>query len=102
MTEIPEKHFNELTPAEDERLALLSEELGEAVQAIGKIFRHGYESYHPDKNPACTNRKDLERELGHVIYAINLMMDTRDLSGHQITRSEKLKAQDVGKYLHHN
>lgn len=32
-------HFNGLTPAEAERLALLLEELGEAQQAIGKILR---------------------------------------------------------------
>lgn len=38
------EHFNQLSPAEAERLALLSEELGEAQQAIGKILRHGQPS----------------------------------------------------------
>lgn len=42
------KNFNGLSPAETERLALLSEEMGEVQQAIGKILRHGYESIHPD------------------------------------------------------
>jgi hypothetical protein len=37
--------FNQLTDAEAERLALLAEECGEVVQVIGKILRHGYESY---------------------------------------------------------
>ncbi len=32
-------HFNELTPAEAERLAYLAEECGEAIQIIGKILR---------------------------------------------------------------
>lgn len=38
---------NNLTAAEQERLAILAEEMGEALQIIGKIIRHGYESYNP-------------------------------------------------------
>ena len=53
---------NELTPAESERLALLSEEMGEAIQAIGKILRHGYESTGP--KTIVRNRTSLEKELG--------------------------------------
>ena len=34
--------FNELSPAEVERLAILAEEMGEAIQVIGKVLRHGY------------------------------------------------------------
>lgn len=45
------EHFNGLTPAEAERLAMLSEECGEVIQIIGKILRHGYDSYHPDDQP---------------------------------------------------
>ena len=33
-----DKH-NNLTPAEEERLALLSEECGEVIQAIGKVLK---------------------------------------------------------------
>jgi len=42
-----EKHFNGLSPAEAERLALLAEECGEVVQAVCKVLRHGYESTNP-------------------------------------------------------
>jgi hypothetical protein len=45
------QHFNGLTPAEAERLALLAEECGEVIQAIGKVLRHGYESRHPYGEP---------------------------------------------------
>lgn len=55
------KHFNDLTPAEAERLAMLAEECGEVIQAVGKILRHGYESTHPDGGP--TNREALRREI---------------------------------------
>ncbi len=62
------EHFNQLSPSEAERLAMLAEGCGEVVQAIGKILRHGYESTHPDGGP--TNRATLERECGDVYHSI--------------------------------
>ena len=61
-------HFNRLTPAQAERLAMLAEECGEVIQMIGKILRHGYDSYHPD-NPSALNRSLLGRELTDL-YAV--------------------------------
>ena len=62
------EHFNKLTPAEAERLAMLAEECGEVIQMIGKIMRHGYDSYHP-ADPTITNRTLLGRELTDL-YAV--------------------------------
>jgi len=59
-------HFNRLTPAEAERLAMLAEECGEVIQVIGKILRHGYDSYHP-ADPSTTNRQLLGRELTDLL-----------------------------------
>lgn len=59
-------HFNQLDPAEAERLAILSEEMGEALQIVGKILRHGYHSYNPLKPTRTTNRELLVQELSHV------------------------------------
>ena len=56
------EHFNKLTPAEAERLAMLAEECGEVVQIVGKILRHGYDSQHPDGNTAALDRYLAERE----------------------------------------
>jgi len=61
-------HFNQLTPAEAERLAMLAEECGEVIQMIGKILRHGDDSYHP-ADPKTTNRQLLGRELTDL-YAV--------------------------------
>lgn len=55
-----------MTEAERERLAMLSEEAGEIVQMIGKILRHGYESYHPDDLERETNRELLIKELNDL------------------------------------
>ena len=91
--------FNQLTDAEAERLALLSEELGEAQQAIGKILRHGYESRHPCGGP--TNREDLQAELGDVKAAILLLTRIGDLSSHEILCDTLRKLDRVGQYMHH-
>lgn len=96
------ENFNKLTPAELERLSLLLEEMGEAQQAIGKILRHGYESYNPYDVNRETNRKLLERELGDVEAAIKLMLTENDLSSSEIKHYTKQKLDKVNKYLHHN
>lgn len=53
---------NQLTDAEAERLAMLAEEAAEVIQVVGKILRHGYDSYHPS-TPMLTNRALLEEEM---------------------------------------
>ena len=60
------EHFNQLTPAQAERLAMLAEECGEVIQSVGKILRHGYESGHPE-NPKVTNRRLLEKEISDIL-----------------------------------
>ena len=64
-------NFNGLSPAEAERLAILAEEMGETIQEIGKILRHGYESRWPDDAP--TNREKLEVELGDIACIQQMM-----------------------------
>lgn len=91
--------FNQLTPAEAERLALLAEELGEAIQAIGKILRHGYNSRHPDGGP--TNRELLQSELGDVYAAMDMLSDAGDLDPLAISCAMFRKKERVMQYMHH-
>ncbi|MGR3524882.1 MAG: hypothetical protein ACU0CT_02645 [Paracoccaceae bacterium] len=65
-------HFNNLTPAEAERLAMLAEECAEVIQVVGKILRHGYDSYHP-ANPAVSNRDLLAKEATEVVVILSEM-----------------------------
>lgn len=97
-------HFNKLTPAEAERLALLSEELGEVQQIIGKILRHGYESYHPadKKKKPTTNRQLLEKEIGDVSASVLLMTRNGDIMNGSVAANAIKKLEKVEKYLHHN
>ena len=93
------KHFNNLTPAETERLVLLIEECGEAIQAASKILRHGYESYHPNRDE--NNRYDLEVECGHVRFAMINLCNNGDLNKDQIHTSADIKVKAVLPYLHY-
>ena len=65
--EAAEKYYSkkDLTPAEAERLAMLAEECAEVIQIVGKILRHGYDSYHP-ADPETTNRDLLAKELTDI------------------------------------
>lgn len=92
------EHYNGLTPAEAERLAILLEELGEVQQVIGKILRHGYESYPPNEGP--TNRERLEQELGHVQFIINLMC-LKDVLKYHVNTSAKERSLSIIQWLHH-
>ena len=99
--------FNKLNPGELERLAVLLEELGEAQQAIGKILRHGYDTYNPllepdsDGNPVTCNREDLEKELGDILCAIDLMNAARDIRRGVIELRADQKREKISGWLHH-
>lgn len=95
-----DEHFNELTPAQAERLAVLSEELGEAQQAVGKILRHGYASYHPSF-PSVSNRQNLMRELGDITAAMSMLGDAGDINPVEVCERAIEKAEKIGRYLHH-
>lgn len=89
-----------MTPAEIERLALLAEEMGEALQMIGKTLRHGKESCHPDGGES--NIENLQKELGDVQFSIQLMQENDDISFATINHYANEKRKRVSQYLHHN
>lgn len=92
---------NELTAAQVERLAILSEELGEAQQCIGKILRHGYESYNPVVNTGMTNRRELERECGDIYESILKLIRAKDISGEAVNERQAQKHESGKRWLHH-
>jgi hypothetical protein len=72
-------HFNQLTPAEAERLAYLIEEMGEALHIAGKVLRHGYASVNPLIVNSPDNRSMLEDEIKDVLTAIGEMGNRDDI-----------------------
>ena len=95
------EHFNKLTPAEAESLALLIEECGEVIQAVGKIQRHGYESYNPDRPEKGSNRAQLEAELGDLRAAVVMMLEAGDVEDDLMEAHARAKKRSVKQYLHH-
>lgn len=92
-------HFNGLTPAEAEALALLGEECGELQQAIGKILRHGLWSEHPESG--IPNQVTLEHEVGDVLAALRICEVQRLIGWPGVIRARDQKLLRVPRYLHH-
>jgi len=93
-------NFNELTPAQTERLSILLEECGEVVQMCGKILRHGYASHNP--NGGECNKVLLEKEIGDVKFALKMMARRGDIDFDRIDKEQYRKSVKVQKYLHYN
>lgn len=91
-----------LTAAQIELLAILSEELGEAQGAIGKILRHGYNSANPDDDRGITNRESLQVEIGEVMCALDLLCVSGDLDINAMTKRSMIKRLSIGQWMHHN
>lgn len=90
---------NNLSPAEVERLALAAEEMGEAIQVICKILRHGLHNTHPESG--VKNQALLEMELGDVLYAIDLLRLSGDVSAARVASGKEAKRIRGRQYLHH-
>jgi NTP pyrophosphatase (non-canonical NTP hydrolase) len=68
-----------LTLADTELLVMLMEEAAEVQQAIAKVLRHGFYSYHPDDLEQKTNRELLEKELADVFTVHRMLTDANVL-----------------------
>jgi hypothetical protein len=88
-----------LSAAEIERLALLAEECGEVVQAMGKVLRHGYNS--GPANGRLSNRVALEREIGDVRAVMELMSDAGDLRPPVVNSWRNEKRSAMRRWAHH-
>lgn len=94
-------NFNKLTPGQAERLAALAEEAGSVVHAIGKILKHGYESYDPTDKNSPSNRERLEQKLGHLDSVICLLAAAEDVDADKVFGYVKEKVASLEKYSHH-
>ena len=91
-----------MSPAELERLAILSEELGEVQQVIGKILRHGYDSNNPLEENGKSNREKLEMELGDVNVMVIHMMNIGDIDELTVMDRTHTKKEKLNKWMHYN
>lgn len=82
---------NGLSFAQAERLAVLAEECGEVIQAVGKILRHGNFRSGKLAMGDRTNRQNLEREIGDLNAILRLMDASQDINQRNVDnyRNEK-------------
>jgi NTP pyrophosphatase (non-canonical NTP hydrolase) len=93
------KHFNGLTPAEAERLAILAEECGEIVQIVMKALRHGLDFHHPDTGE--TNRLAIAREIGDLNAIVWRLVSAGDLDSGIMADSAESKNAKLPRWTHH-
>jgi hypothetical protein len=85
------------TPAEREALDVSLEEMGEAIQIIGKAGRHGLGS----RFRTLDNRELLELEIGHVLAAVDVLVERGILDVGAIDNARRHKLANVQQWLHH-
>ncbi len=90
----------DLTHAERERVGKFGEEMNEAGQVLGKINIHGWS---PTSFQGITydNRGDLEREVGDVLAAIDLMVVGGDIDMKKVEEWRAKKRQTITSFMEH-
>jgi hypothetical protein len=96
-----EPELPRLSPAELERVAILADQCGQVVQICGKILRHGYESCNPFDARCKPNRLLLEREVGAVRGAIDLLINRGDIDRKEIAVWRRRKRSSLAQWTHH-
>jgi hypothetical protein len=92
-------HFNKLTPAEAELLAMLIEECSEVIKAGTKILRHGYDSYDPTDKNHRGNEYDLFMECGDVLGMMRVVIG--DMNMATIIENRAQEKMNKKLYTHH-
>jgi NTP pyrophosphatase (non-canonical NTP hydrolase) len=96
-----ELHFNKLSNAELERLAVLAEECGEVIQIVNKTIRHGFDNSH-EKYGNKTCRELLEQEIADLFVIIELMLREEDINDDRVYSCKTLKKNKINRSLRYN
>lgn len=88
-----------LTAAEIERLAILAEQCGEVAQAIAKVMVHGWKVQSGDFG--ISYRVGLERKIGAVRAAVNMMLDAGDVRLAELQAWQRNKRERLAKWAKH-
>jgi NTP pyrophosphatase (non-canonical NTP hydrolase) len=88
------------TNAEAERLYLLIEECAEVQQAASKVLRHGWNAYNPLAAFGPSNQQALEKEIGQLKNAIDLLQNSGDVKEKVINMHRRNKRASIWRWLH--
>jgi NTP pyrophosphatase (non-canonical NTP hydrolase) len=90
-----------LTDAERESLAVLAEEMGESLQDIGKMLRHGKLAVDRSVSPPVeyNNLRRLTSELGQVVAAVLIYQHVFRIVPGVLEAETRMKLRRVGQRL---
>jgi NTP pyrophosphatase (non-canonical NTP hydrolase) len=72
-----------------EILCITQEECAEVSQAVSKVFRFGFESYHPITGVG--NKEHLEEEIGDLLAMVDIMVEKCIISDSAVNAARKEK-----------
>ena len=84
----------------NERLAIVQEEMAEAISMISKAERHGMNSSHPDYNN-IPNRELIAMEIGHSLAAIDMMCAANDIERADVEKARRDKLMKLKRFTHY-
>lgn len=84
---------------ERERLYLLIEECNEVIHAASKILRFGSQEYYAPRDE--TNKESLEKEIGQLLFIIDLLVSSGDLNDYKVLVSKLAKYRACLTYTKH-
>lgn len=85
-------HGTELSPAERELMAMLSEECCEVGQVCSKFLRFGYKQ---DPHTTMTKTERIERELGDVCAVMSILVGYALIDVEQVKRYAEAKLEEL-------
>lgn len=83
-----------------EALQILSEECSEVIKECCKCMRFGILNHNPLDETETTNIKRLEDEIGHVLFAIEIMNSKGYINMDNVEYSFRKKKETIKKYLY--
>lgn len=83
-----------------EALHILQEEAAEVIQIVSKIFRFGYNSYHPNDPDKISNIDNLEQEIADFIVLVDVLNSYGIVSWERISEKKMNKLSQLAKYSH--
>ena len=87
--------------ARNERLQCLTEESCEVGKAVQKIHRFGPAATNPEDEYKISNRELLEREVGDVLYVIEMLIHFGELRLENLCEAMRIKYRRIKKYAQH-
>lgn len=87
--------------AQNERLSVLVEEMGETLANIGKAGRHGLNSRNPLHSHSLTNKELITQEIADVMVAIDMLVVCGDIDKDALMICYRNKLGKIVNWLHH-